>query len=107
VAVGFGDRRPSASVPGVIEKTEIHELGAGERTDGWIVTVFDNEQNTYEEVVTILMIATHCGVDEAFIETWEIDHLGKSVVHTGSREACATVAQIIGTIGIKVEVSQE
>jgi hypothetical protein len=98
---------PHASLPGVIEETEIRGTGAGERTDGWIVTVFDNESNTYEEVMAILMIATRCSADEAYMETWEIDHLGKSVVHAGSRETCSSVAEVIGTIGISVEVSQE
>ena len=102
------DLRIRATVgPGVIEETEIQEAGTGERTDGWIVTVFDNEYNTYQEVMAILMIATQCSADEAYIETWEVDHLGKSVVHAGSKDVCSLVAEIIATIGIRVEVTQE
>ena len=101
-----GQPRLSASAPvrpGVLKETEIQEADAGERTDGWIVTVFNNEYNTYQEVMAILMIATQCTADEAYIETWEVDHLGKSVVHAGSKEACSVVAEIITTIGIKVK----
>jgi ATP-dependent Clp protease adaptor protein ClpS len=93
--------------PGVVEETEVRETDATERTDGWIVTVYDNEHNTYQEVIAILMIATQCSADEAFIETWEVDHLGKSVVHSGSQDVCSSVAKVIATIGIRVEVSQE
>ncbi|MEJ5171908.1 MAG: ATP-dependent Clp protease adaptor ClpS [Fimbriimonadales bacterium] len=78
--------------------------GAGDR---WVVTVFDNDYNTFEEVIAILIVATGCSVREAQIETWEIHNLGKSVVHNGDKTECERVASIIATIGIRVEVSQE
>lgn len=73
----------------------------------WIVTVYNNEFNTYDQVIGILMLATQCDYDEAAIETWEVDHLGKSVVHVADETECHQVAQIISTIGIQVAVSQE
>jgi ATP-dependent Clp protease adaptor protein ClpS len=73
---------------------------------GWIVTVFNNDYNTYEQVMTILMAATGCTAEEAYIEAWEIDNLGKSVVHHAGEEECRTAAKVIATIGIKVEVTQ-
>lgn len=74
---------------------------------GWIVTVYNNETNTYDEVIMILIAATGCTIDEAAIETWEIDHLGKSVVHFGHASECEAVAAVISTIGIRVEVLEE
>ena len=53
------------------------------------------------------MVATHCSVEEAEIETWEIDHLGKSNVHFADKEECEQVAKIIRQIGIQVEVKSE
>ena len=73
----------------------------------WIVMVFDNDVNSVDEVVQILITATKCGVDEAVMETWEIHHLGKSVVHHGMESVCHEVGAIIASIGIKVEVRQE
>src|SRR5579875_1058178 len=73
----------------------------------WIVVVYDNDYNTVEEVIHILIAATHCSFEEAAIETWEIHHLGKSVVHHADKEECERVASIIATIGIRVEVKQE
>ncbi len=73
----------------------------------WVVKVFNNETNTYEEVMTILMIATGCTPDEAFIETWEIDNFGVCGVHRASRDTCEGVAKIIATIGIRTEVEQD
>ncbi len=75
--------------------------------DSWIVTVFNNEHNTYEEVIAVLMLATSCSLEEAHIETWEIDHLGKSVVHCAVQQECHDVARVIARIGIRVEVSSE
>lgn len=75
--------------------------------DGYIVIVYDNDKNTWDQVVYILMKATGCTREEAEIETWEVDNLGKSVVHHGNKRECEKVASIIRTIGIRVEVVEE
>ncbi len=94
------------SSPGIIENPEILDSHTG-NGEHWIVTVYNNEYNTWDEVVHILMVATGCSEDEADMETWEVDHLGKSVVHHGGQEDCETAAEIIAQIGIRVEVSEE
>jgi ATP-dependent Clp protease adapter protein ClpS len=71
--------------------------------EGWKVTVYNNETNTYEEVMTILQVATGCDAHEAYIETWEIDHFGQCVVHRADEAACVRAAEIIAVIGIRVE----
>lgn len=68
----------------------------------WTVTVFNNDHNTYEEVMVVLMLATGCTAEEAYIEAWEIDHLGKCMVHRSSQEECESAAQVIASIGIRV-----
>jgi hypothetical protein len=90
--------------PGIVETPEIESTGTSR--GGWMVTVFDNDFNTYDQVIFILMVATGCDEDEAYIETWEIDHLGQSVVHIADEPECRRVAGIIATIGIRVEVSE-
>jgi len=95
-----------STAPGTIERPEINQSSTSGR-ECWIVTVYNNDHNTYEEVVYILMAATQCEISEAEIETWEVDHLGKSVVHVGGQEECEAAAAIIGQIGIRVEVSEE
>lgn len=72
-----------------------------------IVIVFDNDHNTMPEVIAILQTATGCTLEEAQIETWEIHHLGKSVVHHGPTDECNRVAEVIRTIGIHVEVRED
>jgi len=94
------------TAPGIIERPEIADSHTGSG-DHWIVTVYNNEYNTWDEVVNILMIATGCSEDEADMETWEVDNLGKSVVHHGAQDVCESAAEIIAQIGIRVEVSEE
>ena len=86
---------------------DLEEKLPGTGDNGFIVIVFDNPVNTFDEVENILMQATGCGKREAKMETWEVHHLGKSVVHHGSAEECERAASVIRTIGIVVEVRQE
>ena len=76
-------------------------------SSGYLVIVYDNDKNTWVEVTTILQKATGCTSEEAEIETWEIDNLGKSVVHHGGREECNRAAGVIRIIGIRVEVVED
>jgi len=89
-----------------IESPAVEQSQSGSKTGSWLVTVFDNDFNTYQEVIAILMIATQCTLREAEIETWEIDHLGRSVVHQASQGECEKVSEIISTIGLHAEVSE-
>jgi ATP-dependent Clp protease adapter protein ClpS len=84
--------------PDLFDETTSHLTG------DYIVIVFNNDYNTYEQVTDILMKATGCSRDEAEMETWEVDHLGRSIVHHGDRAECERAAAIIQTIGIKVAV---
>lgn len=94
------------SAPGILERPleEVEGPGTG---GSYIVTVYNNDHNTYDEVMMVLMAATGCDADEAYMETWEIDHLGKSVVHRACEEDCQKVADVIATIGIDVEVTED
>ena len=97
----------SAAAASVLEAPVLERERQNVETAGWIVTVFDNDHNTYEEVMKILMIATGCTAEEAYMEAWEIDHMGKSVVHYAGEKECRETADIIAKIGITVLVSEE
>jgi ATP-dependent Clp protease adapter protein ClpS len=99
--------RLTNSLPTIIQKPEIQEDGPGTGRPGWIVTVYDNDYNTVDEVVRVLIRATACSLEEAKMETWEVHHLGKSVVHHGEADECGDVAAVIAQIGIRVEVTSE
>lgn len=94
----------------VAEKTverirpDLYEAGDSAAVSDYIVIVFDNPLNTWDQVIGILQKATGCSLEEAFNETWEVHHQGRSVVHHGDRDECQRAAAIIRTIGIDVTV---
>lgn len=94
-----------AASPGTLERPEL--VDQPQEQGEWMVVVFDNDTNTYEEVISILMVATGCNEEEAYIEAWEIDHYGQCCVHIASEDECHDVAKIIRKIGIAVEVKSE
>jgi ATP-dependent Clp protease adaptor protein ClpS len=71
------------------------------------VVIHNNETNSVDEVVNILMIATDCDLEEAMIETWEAHHFGKANVHFAAKPVCEEAAQVISSIGVKTEVQPE
>jgi ATP-dependent Clp protease adapter protein ClpS len=95
-------------MPEVLERPtmlpDLSDAVETERTGEYLVIVFNNDYNTFDEVIHILQKATGCSLEEAEMETWEIDALGKSIVHHADREECERVAAIIATIGIRVAV---
>ena len=78
------------------------------RLGRWMVLIFNNDTNSMDEVVDILMIATQCDLDEAMMETWEADTYGKAPVHFSiHRSECQEIAAKISSIGVKTEVAPE
>ncbi|MCC2669918.1 MAG: ATP-dependent Clp protease adaptor protein ClpS [Armatimonadetes bacterium] len=88
-----------------IPRPELGDIPSDQAND-WIVIVFDNPINTFEQVIGILQKATACSLEEAEMETWEVHHLGRSVVHHGDRAECERAAAVIASIGIQVKVEQ-
>lgn len=73
----------------------------------WMVVIFNNDTNSFDEVVRVLVMATGCTANEAEMEAWEAHHLGKAPVHFESEEKCQRVADIIASVGVKTEVVPE
>lgn len=91
---------PTQTLPEIFEA----DTGYGGR---YMTLIYNNDTNTFDEVVHVLMTATGCSVDEAYAETWEAHTYGKAAVHFSDQEACCAVAAIIGRIGVKTEVRPE
>ncbi|MAG36993.1 MAG: hypothetical protein CL878_12225 [Dehalococcoidia bacterium] len=72
------------------------------------VIVWDNDFNTFEEVIRILLKAVPgMTVDRAVELTNEIHESGSAVPYVGPKEQAEAVAATIATIGIKVTVEPE
>ena len=93
----------ASSVP-VLERETVDETKGSAR---WMVVIHNNETNSFEEVIDILMVATGCDIQEAMTETWEADAFGKAAVHFAAKPECHRVAEVIACIGVKTEVCPE
>lgn len=72
-----------------------------------MVLIFNNETNSMEEVIRVLMRATGCDATEAYEEMWEAHHYGKAPVHFSTQPECERVSAIIAAIGVKTEIRPE
>ncbi len=88
-----------------IQLPEIQDTST--QSGGWMVVMFNNDHTMMDEVIEVLMRATGCDMQEAYIEMWEAHTFGKASVHFANRSECEDVAQVIGSVGIKTEVSLE
>jgi len=81
--------RMSMSSPTILPNAENTSTQRGR----WMVIIFNNDHNSVDEVVAILMHATACDLQEAIIETWEADTFGKASVHFSTKPECHRVAK--------------
>lgn len=73
--------------------------------DLYEVRIIDNDYNTYGEVIYITMQALGISEEMALAIAWEVDHTGFCVVAEGPYPEAESVAQVIRTIGIEVQVN--
>jgi hypothetical protein len=73
----------------------------------WMVVIYNNDTNSLDEVIEILIRATGCDIEEASIETWEAHTFGKAPVHFSSKGECQEAAKVIESVGIRTEVAPE
>lgn len=79
----------------------------GSRRGRWMVVIFNNDFTPMDDVIEVLLRATGCDVQEAYMEMWEAHHFGKAPVHFASRDECDTAAAIISSVGVETEVAPE
>ena len=72
-----------------------------------MVVILNNDTNSQEEVIAVLIAATGCSVEEAATEIWEAETYGRAKVHFSSKEECAAAAAIIQSIGVETDVVPE
>lgn len=84
------------------QETNTHEA----EEDQYFVRAFNNDTNSFEQVIEILILATNCTKAHAEEETWEIHTRGMSDVHFSSEKECKKVSEIISSIGVKTTVQK-
>lgn len=85
--------------PGII--SDIEEAGE------YVVVIYNNDHNSFDEVIAALMHATECDLHEASLEAWEAHTFGSAKVHFAPQLECKHAARIIASIGVRAEVHRE
>ena len=69
------------------------------------VRIIDNDFNTYRQVMDVTMVALGIDEEQAFAVAWEVDHRGYCVVARSPLYEANSIARIIRSIGIEVQVN--
>ncbi|MDX6768047.1 MAG: ATP-dependent Clp protease adaptor ClpS [Elusimicrobiota bacterium] len=85
----------------VEERVDDGTLGAG----GWRVVLFNCDCHSFDEVERLVMQATRCTLSRARELSHEVHTKGSAVVYKGVRERCEAVADVIGSTGLQVKVT--
>ncbi len=91
-----------AAVAAEREKSAAEDFGAG--GEPWKTVLFNCACHTFDEVENIVMKATRCTLSRARQISHEVHTRGSAVVFDGPRERCEAVAEVIASIGLRVEV---
>lgn len=86
-------------LPGII--SDIEEAGE------YVVVIYNNDHNSFDEVIAVLMHATECDLHEASLEAWEAHTFGEAKVHFAAQQECKHIARIIATVGVHTEVRRD
>lgn len=73
----------------------------------YMTLIYSNDHTPQDVVVMVIMRATGCTTEEAYIEMWEAEHYGKAPVHFANEEECQKVADIIESVGVATSVLPE
>ena len=72
----------------------------------WMTILHNCECHTFEQVEDQLIKAIHCTLSRARAIAYEVHTKGQSIVYEGPRERCEAVADVLGSIGLLVKVTQ-
>lgn len=73
-------------------------------TTPWRLILFDDDIHTFEEVISQLMKATGCSLEEAEEMTWKVHNEGKAQVYEGEFEKCLRIDGVLKEIQLVTEI---
>lgn len=97
---------PVATRKGSAQVKKVEQPADSERDHAWHVILFNCDCHSFEQVEGILLKAVRCSLAQARAYSWEVHSKGSAVVYQGALERCEAVADVIGSIGLQVKVSQ-
>lgn len=68
------------------------------------VVLFNDEEHSFDEVITQIVVATGCGYSLAEALTYEVHHTGKAMVYEGELGDCLRVSTILEEISLHTQL---
>lgn len=72
----------------------------------WQTILYNCDCHTFDEVVGQIMLAIKCTKPTASQYAYTAHNLGSVAVFKGPKESCERVADVLGSIGLDVKVTQ-
>lgn len=86
------------------EETEVLEVTDTDLDLRAKVILFNDEEHTFDEVVSQIQLATGCSAVRAELLTWEVHTKGKAVVYEGKFENALRVSSILEEIALRTQL---
>lgn len=71
------------------------------------VIIYNDDHNSFDHVIRVLMAATECDQKEAETEASEAHAFGKAVCHYSNEEQCNRICGLILSAGIQASVEKD
>ncbi len=68
------------------------------------VVLYNCDCHSFDDVETMLVLATRCSSDVAKKHAWTVHTQGRAIVYHAVREDCEKVAAVLRSTGLQVEV---
>lgn len=68
------------------------------------VILFNDDEHTFDEVITQIIKAIKCTSQEAESVVWDVHNNGKAVVYTGELVKCMEVSGVLEEIKLMTEI---
>jgi hypothetical protein len=91
---------------GTRSKIIIDTVRIAEPIHSWHTVLFNCNCHTFDAVIEQIMKAIRCPEATASQLANVADQLGSVTVFAGAKEKCEAVADVLGAIGLKVDVTQ-
>ena len=98
----LGNRWTSSLPAPVTKQTE--ERSGPDLLDAYRVILFNDEEHSFDEVITQIIKAVGCSRQKAEKHTCEVHTRGRSIVYAGQIFQCLKVSSILEEIALKTEI---
>ena len=90
----------------LVERERKSADDAGSGGEPWKTVLFNCGCHTFDQVENVVMKAIRCTLSRARQISAEVHSRGSAVVYDGPFERCEAIAEVLASIGLRVEVVQ-